>query len=206
MTKLISFDDAQTALKPYYNKIWTLINAAWNDWQQLPPSALAKASARTRASFVHDFMVARANGLVDVDGTIRSIRHRAMFTLVIESETGFIALRLKKLNEDGLSKSQPTKQVRDFQAQVTIEGIGAAHHLEVGYVLSHAEDSIRSIDMVCPSGLNAILWKAEITPNRIEGRVANILDGNDTDASNDLGFTVKRRDTGDTGNAATGTD
>lgn len=205
MTKLISFENAQSILKPYYNPIWAVIDSAWKDWQQLPPNALAKASPRTRASFVHDFMVSRATDLTFSDGTIRSVHHRSMFALVIESEAGFIALRLKKLNDDGLSKSQPTQQVRDFQEQVTIDGIGASHHLEVGYVLNHTQDAIQSIDMVCPSGLNAIFWKAEITPMSIEKRVSDLLDASDSQSSNDLGFTVKRRDIGDTGNAATGT-
>lgn len=206
MTKLISFESAQAALKPHYQKFWSVIDSAWNDWQQLPPNLLTIASTRSRASVVHDFMVARANELVSIDGTIRSVYHRFMFALVIESSAGFIALRLKKLNEDGLSKSQPTQQVKDFQEQVTIEGIGAAHHLEVGYVLNHAQTSIQSIDMVCPSGLNSVFWKAEITPMSIDGRVDDLLGGSDPQASNDLGFTVKRRDIGDAGNAATGTD
>lgn len=205
MAQLITFEDAQLAIKPFYTNLFGIINSAWRDWQQLPPYAIAKASTRTRASFVHDFMVSRAGDLTSLNEAIRSVNHRSMFALVIESQAGFIALRFKKLNDDGLSKSQPTQQVRDFQEQVTIAGIGAAHHLEVGYVLNHTQDAIQSIDMVCPSGLNAIYWKAEITPSNMAGKVSDLLKTSDTESSKDLGFTVKRRDIGDTGNAATGT-
>lgn len=174
---LIEFDNARQAMLPYFNSLWEVINGGWEDWNsELSPKVRAVASSRTRASLVNDFMRTRGTRLAEEVPNIKAVIRQQMFVLVFSPPNfkGSIGIRLKKLDEDGISKNQPTMQVKEFRDQLTLPDVEADYHLEAGYVVDRLGSALMSIDLVCPSG-DDIYWKAEIVPNGVNQNVSNLF-------------------------------
>ncbi len=174
---LIEFDNARQAMLPYFDRLWSVVNGAWEDWEtETSPKVRAISSTRTRACLVNDFMRIRGSRLAEEDETIRIAIKQQMFVLVFSPPDfqGCIGIRLKKLDEDGLSKNQPTIQVKEFRGQLALPEVEADYHLEAGYVIDRFGSALMSVDLVCPSG-NGTYWKAEIVPNGANQNVANLF-------------------------------
>ena len=174
---LIEFDIAYGALLPYFDRLWGVVNGGWGDWStEISPKVRALASARTRACMVNDFMRDRGSRLAEQDADVKAVIRRQMFVLVFSPPDfpGSIGVRLKKLDEDGISSNQPTLQVREFRDQLALPGVQADYHLETGYVVDRFGSALTSIDLVCPSG-EGIYWKAEIVPNDARQNVSNLF-------------------------------
>ncbi len=180
---LIEFDAAHDAMGPYFDRLWDVINGSWKDWNtEVSPKVRAIASARSRACLVNDFMRTRGTRLTVEDPNVTVVIKQQMFVLVF-SPPGFdgsIGVRLKKLDEDGLSKNQPTGQVQDFRGQIMLPGIKADYHLEAGYVVDRFGSALSSVDLVCPAG-DGTHWKAEIIPNGATQNVSNLFAQEDSE-------------------------
>ena len=175
----ISFPDTYKALAEYYDPLWDIVSEAWEDYRrEVSPAARAVFSPRSRASNVHDFMIARCRRFSEtVDGVETRVR-KAMCVMVVENSPGapVFGIRFKKLDEDGISRNQPTQQVRKFRSQDDLPGLAPAHHLEVGYVLSRDQTQIVAIEMVHPSGDRSNFWRSEILPfSGIQGASIDVL-------------------------------
>lgn len=174
---LIEFNDVYGAMLPYFDRLWGVVNGSWEDWEkEISPKVRALSSTRTRACLVNDFMRTRGSRLAEEDATIRVANKQQMFILVFSPQNfqGCIGIKLKKLDEDGLSKNQPTHQVQEFRGQLPLPEINADYHLEAGYVVDRFGSALNSIDLVCPSG-EGIYWKAEIVPNGANQNVTNLF-------------------------------
>jgi len=174
---LIEFDAAYQAMLPYFDRLWGVVNGSWDDWgTELSPKVRALASTRTRACMVNDFMRTRGTRLAEEDPNIKAVIRQQMFVLVFSPPelNGCIGIRLKKLDEDGISRNQPTNQAKEFRGQQTLPEVEADFHLEAGYVVDRFGSALMSIDLVCPSG-EGIYWKAEIVPNGANQNVANLF-------------------------------
>ena len=190
---LISLDAAHEALSRHFTTLWYVVDGARSDYQtKIPADMKAIASARSRASFVHDLMVKRAIEMSETTPGVSYSRLRMMFVLIFRSSNGIIAVRLKKLNEMGVSQNNPTKQVMDFRNQAIIPELEAHYHLEIGYILSPAQDRIQSIELVCPSGDN-VYWMVEITPMGARENVFNLWEHRGVEEQRGDGFTVTSR-------------
>jgi hypothetical protein len=174
---LIDFDTAYKAMLPYFDRLWGAIDGSWADWNtEISPKVRALASTRTRACLVNDFMRNRGARLAVEDPTVTVVVKQQMQVLVFSPPDfdGCIGIRLKKLDEDGLSRNQPTGQVLDFRRQLPLPGIKADYHLEAGYVVDRFGSALSSIDLVCPAG-DGIYWKAEIVPNGLNENLSNLF-------------------------------
>lgn len=161
----ISFQAAEQYLSGMFDPLWDIVNDAWSDWNtETSPKAKAVLTARSRASNVHDYMVWRARSFCETRDDVEVRVRRLMCVLVINTDKVAFSIRFKKLDEDGLSRNQPTAQVAMFRHQQTLDGIPPSHHLEVGYRLSRDQLRIEAIEMVCPSGDKTNAWRCEITP------------------------------------------
>jgi len=174
---LIEFDNCYQSMLPYFDRLWGVINGGWDDWgTEISPKVRALSSTRTRACMVNDFMRIRGLRLAEEDATISVVIKQQMFVLVLSPAglQGCIGIRLKKLNEDGMSKNQPTIQVQEFREQLKLPEVEADFHLEAGYVVDRFGSALRSVDLVCPSG-EGIYWKAEILPNGANQSVESLF-------------------------------
>jgi hypothetical protein len=174
---LIEFDKAYDAMGPYFDSLWDVVNGSWKDWEsEVPAKVRALASTRSRACLINDFMRTRGVRLAAQDEHVKVVLKQQMFVLVF-SPPGFdgcIGIKLKKLDEDGLSKNQPTAQVQAFRSQLVLPEVEADYHLEAGYVINRLGSALQSVDLVCPSG-EGIYWKAEIVPHAVTPNVENLF-------------------------------
>lgn len=174
---LIEFNDAHHAMLPYFDRLWGVVHGAWGDLNsEISPKVRALSSPRTQACLINDFMRTRGSRLAEEDTTIRVVIKQQMFVLVFSPPNfgGCIGIRLKKLDENGLSKNQPTIQVQQFRNQRPLPEVKANYHLEAGYVLDRFGSALMSVDLVCPSG-EGNYWKAEIAPNGVNQNIANLF-------------------------------
>ena len=165
---LIDQSQAFELASPHFAALYDIPHEAWDTYHRDTPSRLLVSySQRTRASAVHDLIVTGAECYAasgKANGGLRTFERQLMRGIVIANT---LAIRIKKLNEDSLSRSQITGQVAQFREQIPLEGLGAVHNLEWGYVINEAQTDIVEIRLVCPSG-DGVYWAM-----RIDGRGAS---------------------------------
>lgn len=146
---IVSQVKVTTDLEAHMPYLVDLVKGAWEDVENLPALLKVIMTPRTRASLIHDHMLSRAAKYAAESEGVRYFERQLMHGLVFE---GKYAIRFKKLDDDSLSRNQPTTQVTEFRSQIELEGIDAAHHLEVGYVTDSLGTSVRDVRITCPSG------------------------------------------------------
>lgn len=156
---IISQAEALKDLAPHLGSFYAIATGAWDDCRNLPGKDLAIFTFRTKSSAVHDYMVFRAAHYCEVAERIRPFKKNGMKGILVD---GKYAIRFKKLDEDGKSKSQRTQQVMLYRSQVQLEGIDAQHHLELGYVTNSLRTEVLDVRIVCPSGEAANAWGSSI--------------------------------------------
>src|SRR5438552_2799647 len=165
---LINQSDAAEIIQPHAGALYDIPVKAWDEYHtKIPADLLVSFSPRTRASAVHDLMIQNAAKYATQAKDVGLFDLRMMRGMVIKS---LLAVRMKKLDEESSSRSQPTAQVTAFRNQETFEGLQALHNLELGYVLNEAETDIAEIRLVCPSG-DGIYWWMRIGPKGAEPMV-----------------------------------
>ena len=140
------------------------------------PEPVISVAIEPKTKADQDKMGLALSRLAEEDPNVKAVIRQQMFVLVFSPPNfnGCIGIRLKKLDEDGLSKNQPTTQVKEFRDQLTLPAVEADYHLEAGYVVDRFGSALTSVDLVCPSG-DGIYWKAEIVPNGANQNVANMF-------------------------------
>lgn len=152
---LIAVEEAKQKMEPRFAGIRSSILDGWSEWLAMPAKQRAELTSRSRASNVHDFIVAAAcRHLTDAQ-----VMDKSDLKLFVFDES--ICLRFKKFNDELCTSNQPTKQVELFRRQRPLDGVPAKHNLEAGYVLDSAELSIRGIHLVCPNG-NKPYWAIDL--------------------------------------------
>lgn len=180
------------ALAPHIDALYGVATLPWDEYHSSVPQELLVAfGPRTRASAVHDLMIRDATRYAVSAEGVRPFERQMMKGLVID---GRIAIRLKKLDEDGYSRGHYTKQVEEYRSQRVLDGIDAAHHLELGYVLNKDETEISEVRVVCPSG-RAVAWWSRIDSSGIQPVVMDLLPL-DTPPGMDGGAIIKPKESG----------
>lgn len=148
---LISADDAMPIIARHAAGLYAIPVDAWRQYhREMPQQFQVAFCRRTRASGIHNLMVTNGYRYAAANpGTVRTFKTQQMEGLLIED---LLAVRYKKLDEDGLSSNIPTHQVDDFRKQRRLPGIEAAHHFELGYQVDCAELDIAQVLLVHPSG------------------------------------------------------
>lgn len=102
---------------------------------------------------------------------VRTFERKLMKGIVIDD---CLAIRFKKLGEDNYSRGHYTKQVEEFRSQQVLDGIDAAHHLELGYVLNGFATEISEVRVVCPSG-RGTAWSSTLNQSGMQPVVVDLL-------------------------------
>lgn len=165
---LIERDIAINAL-PTLSEFRPVMLEGWKEWLRQPPKFRSKMTSSARASIVHDLMVdAAARRFVDHAKLI----DKSGLKLFVFND--FICVRIKKHDEELLSKNQPTLQVRNFLGQQQIEGVPSIYNLEMGYILDASQTEIIATNLICPNGYrNRPYWCVEL---KDEGYLYNVTD------------------------------
>lgn len=156
---LVEQTDAIQFLQPHLEGLHGIVSGGWEDYMTGYTDAHRLVhSPITRASIVHDHIIDRASRYLQASPHLRLHDARGLKALVIADR---YAIRFKKLDENGISRNQPTKQVQDFREQMQLPGINAIYNLEAGYVLDDLETGISRICITCPNG-GRNYWEYEL--------------------------------------------
>ena len=186
---LIEMSEAQELLHPYVDFLYAWPTQAWDTYHRLmPKELLVEFSPRTRASAVHDLMLANAS--IDEAPELKVFNYRKMKGVLI---AGRLVARFKKLSEDGKSCSIPTKQVRDFRHQCSLPGFPCTHNVELGYVLNEAQTEIAEVLVTQPSG-KGVAWTLSISSSGMRGEVSNIFTAPQAPNNGAEGAVIKIKD------------
>lgn len=163
-----------------------MVTSPWDEYHaRIPGDMLVSFCTRSRASCLHNLIIREASRYAAQREDVRVFERSLMKGIVIDDR---IAIRFKKLDEESLSRGHYTRQVREFRSQRQLDGIDAAHHLEIGYVLNRDETEIAEVRVVCPSG-RSVAWWARLDETGIQPVVFDLLAPNDP--SGDGGAIVK---------------
>lgn len=145
------------------------IEYAWDRYLALPPKVHVDLTPRSRASIVHDFIVAEARKRFFNESNIQLSVLRGLFII----DFGKVQLRFKKFNNQLRPQSIPTNQTRAFMIQEPLPGIPLATKVIAGYKLDDFQKNIQCIAVICPYGQQCAwhfelekLPKAEVVPFR----------------------------------------
>ena len=153
---MISQDQVLTICTPHFPALYRLPMTAWDKYHRLLPDEFLEAfHARTRANAVHDLMAREAAKYASMADGVRYFDLNGMRGLVLAE---LVAIRMKKMNEESMSRGHSTDQVRAFKDQIPLEGFPTVHNLELGYVTNEAETDIAEIRLASPSGERAAWW------------------------------------------------
>ena len=186
----ISQQEALKRLAPHCDALFQIVTNPWNEYHALMPREFLIAfGPKSRANNIHDLMLRDAGRYASkAEGNVRMFQRQLMKGIVIDD----IALRLKKLNEDSLSRGHYTKQVEEFREQKQLDGIDATHHLELGYVLNEDETEQAEVRLACPSG-KGVAWWSRIDRSGIQPVVLDLFPA-DGDPSADGGAIIKPKE------------
>jgi hypothetical protein len=157
-----SLEEVMEALDGLYDDIDEIPRAAFENYRGYPPSILVEHDSRAAASCIYCHMVAETErrwvnrrGIIQRD--IRGLRVWLIGDAAV--------LRWKKMDEDGRSRSYPTKQAKDYDFGEPLPGLPPpAVRLCAGYFLNPTQtDFIRS-QVAKPDG-RSVEWSAAIVPS-----------------------------------------
>lgn len=133
------------------------------------PSVLIEHDPRAQAACTYAHMVAAADRrFLNCDGVI-SKEIRGLKVWIFQDADA--VLRFKKMDEDGKSRNYPTKQAKNFDAQLELRGLPAkAVHLTAGYLLDETGAEIVRSQVARPDG-RQVAWCGAIIPteDRVDG-------------------------------------
>lgn len=170
-------------LQPHLASFYKIAVGAWNDYQSLPDWALVSFTSRSRASAVHDLIVTRASAYCEQTAEVIQFEISGMKGILVANK---YAIRFKKLDNSGLSRNQPTLQVKQFRSQECLDGLPDLVHLELGYITDQFQTEVSEIRLVCPSGSDANSWEVAINDSTTLSVVEDLFD---RAAANDIGET-----------------
>src|SRR5258706_3881698 len=162
---LIKEHEAIVALESHLPAFQAIIQGGWDDLLELldkSPKARPVFCPTTRANIVHDFQIAHASEYADRAQGVRIHDIQRLKVLVVETQRGFFAIRVKKFNEQLISANALTDQVRDFKGQRQLEGLPKTFNIELGYVLNKGGLAIAQICLVSPNGPSDNYWDNDL--------------------------------------------
>lgn len=146
---LPQIDQVREALDPYHAAIRQIVLDAWRTWARSPYAARWR-TARGRANFVWEEIIANALTALDGDPSAHFHRSHGSFWLVID---GCLVVRFKKADVAGYSCNYPTTAALRFHdPQEPLPNIAAVQRVQVQYTLNADATDLADIRVVCRNG------------------------------------------------------
>jgi len=161
---ILSFQEAQQALAPYYEKIAQSVLDGFEDFQKTSNCiservGFFESEIRTKACLIHDLIKNRITQNFFGEQQVETGKWRGVFALKINDD---LFIRFKKLNKDYSSSNYLTKQAKGYLRQIRIEGFpDEPTFLFAGYIPDKSWTGISGIYIACWDG-DKIQWVEEI--------------------------------------------
>ncbi len=162
--------DAMGALDPYFDDLDAICRTAHARYRTYPPEALIEHDRRAAANCIYSHMLAEAERRLTGREGVVALNLRGLYVWVVGQ---VVTIRFKKMDEDGRSRTYPTKQAKDYDRQRELPGLPSPPiNLVVGYLPDPTETEIVRIQVARPFGREAMDWCAALVPtsDRIVGQ------------------------------------
>jgi len=126
------------------------------------PNDLVELDIRAQAACTYCHMLAEADRRISGLPNVRPFEIRGLKLWLLEEANAVI--RLKKMDEDGVSRNYPTKQARDFDAGEELPGLPMPPvRLTAGYLLDPTGTIFKRTQISRPMGRRT-MWCGAIVP------------------------------------------
>jgi len=151
-------DDVRPILRDFELRIRAILEAAWDEWMEMPNRS--RFSSRTRASAVFDFIKRRALEEFEGDRNIRAIPKGQTVHFLFRDR---VLVRFKKANGSGLGSNIETQAVLEFiDHELTIPDLlPDIYRVEVCYHLDELATNVSRI-AVTARQQHKRLWSYEV--------------------------------------------
>ena len=158
-----SLDDIMTALYPLLDEFDQIARSANSTYRSYPAEILVDHDARAQAACTYAHMSAEAGRRFTGHEGVRELDIRGLKLWLFEQPN--IVIRLKKMDEDGLTKNYPTEQAKDFDRGKELPGLPMPPvRLTAGYLLDRTSTEFVRTQVARPVGRKKTLWCAAILP------------------------------------------
>lgn len=156
-----SLTEIMSALEPFLDDFDGIARAAHLKYRSYDPDVLVEHDARAQAACTYSHMSAEAGRrFLDRSG-IRELNIRGLKLWLFESANAVV--RLKKMDEDGLTKNYPTEQAKDFDRGIALPGLPMPPiRLTAGYLLDETSTNFVRTQVVRPISRKRTLWCAAV--------------------------------------------
>lgn len=153
--------DAMGALDAHFADLDFVCRGGLARYREYPAEFRIDHDGRAAATCIYAHMVAIADSrLTDKPGVVFEDIRGLKVWIIGEMAT----IRFKKMDEDGRSRSYPTKQAKDFDRQLPLPGLPHPPlNLVVGYLPDPTGTRVERVQVAMPSG-KSITWCAAIVP------------------------------------------
>lgn len=148
---VISKDDVDKILSPYYDRIETVIESGWQEYETHYISEQYRLEERTRANILRDIIVNKSRTDFFGDPNIKFRERHGLFVLEFHSQ---IFLRFKKLDQNLVASNILTNQQISFINQGCLfPECEYSVNLNAGYLVDRLWNGISGIYISCQRGL-----------------------------------------------------
>lgn len=152
-----SMDQTMDALAGYLDELDQILRSAHSRYRAYKPEDLLEHDPRAQAA------AAEAERRFTGRASIRPLDIRGLRLWLLDNVN--VALRVKKMDEDGNSRNYPTKQAKDYDAGRELPGLPMPPvRLTAGYVLDPLGTGFLRTQIARPTGKKNIMWCAAVVP------------------------------------------
>jgi hypothetical protein len=157
-----SLAEIMSALGPFLDDFDGIARAAHSRYRSYDPEILVEHDARAQASCTYAHMSAEAARRFIGRSRVRELDIRGLKLWHFEEANAVV--RLKKMDEDGLTRNYPTEQAKDFDRGLELPGLPMPPvRLTAGYLLDATSTFVRT-QVARPITRKRTLWCAAIVP------------------------------------------
>lgn len=162
--------DAMSVLDPIFDDLDAVCRLAHAKYRGYPGDVLIEHDQRAEACCIYAHMLAEAERRLTERSEVVALNIKGLFLWVVSDA---VTIRFKKMDEDGRSRSYPTKQAKAYDQQSQLPGLPAPPvNLVVGYLPDATSSEIVRIQVARPRDRKSMEWCAALipTPEQVVGR------------------------------------
>lgn len=160
-----SLDQTMDALAEYLDDFDQITREAHDRYMRYDALDLVEHDRRAQAACTYSHMVAAASRKFDLKANVNTVEIRHLKLWILDGPN--VAIRFKKMDENGSVRRYPTKQAEDFDAGNELPNLPMPPvRLTVGYLLNTAGTDIERSQVSRPSAKTTV-WCAAIVPSAL---------------------------------------
>lgn len=158
-----TMDKMMDALAGHLDEIDQILRGGHDRYLAYKPEDLIELDRRAQAACTYCHAAAEAERRFLGRPHIRSLEIRGLRLWLLDDVN--VALRLKKMDEDGTSRNYPTQQAADYDSGKELPGLPMPPvRLTAGYVLDALGRGFVRTQIARPTGKKNVMWCAAVVP------------------------------------------